>query len=336
MLANQARTALRSQGKQIQNSVRFLASTSSKDETIGFIGLGNMGSGMAKNLVEKGRKVVGFDAATSGSVLKETIGDGFTWASCPAEVAEQTHTVVTMLPNNEIVKAVYAGKDGVLTSVQGGTLLVDCSTIDPMVAKSMSDLAKEKSATFCDAPVSGGVNAAAAGTLTFMVGAEEWSTFLKAKEILTDMGKIVYHCGAVGTGQSVKICNNMLLAISMIGVSETMNLGIHLGLDPKLLKDILSSSTGRCWSVDTYNPVPGVTPGVPGSNKYQGGFGSQLMLKDLGLAQDAATRTGSATPLGSQALHTYRIMCNSGYAGLDFSSVFQFLTKDENKGKDYF
>jgi len=161
MLANQARTALRSQGKQIQNSVRLLASTSSKDETIGFIGLGNMGSGMAKNLVEKGRKVVGFDAATSGSVLKETIGDGFTWASCPAEVAEQTHTVVTMLPNNDIVKAVYAGNDGVFTTVQGGTLLVDCSTIDPMVAKSMSDLAKEKSATFCDAPVSGGVNAAA-------------------------------------------------------------------------------------------------------------------------------------------------------------------------------
>jgi len=295
-----------------------------------------MGSGMAKNLVEKGRKVVGFDAVTSGNVLKESIGDGFAWASCPAEVAEQTKTVISMLPNNDIVRSVYGGGDGVFSTVQSGTLLVDCSTIDPTVAKEMADQAAAKGATFCDAPVSGGVNAAKAGSLTFMVGAEEWATFLKAKEVLLDMGKIVYHCGSVGTGQSVKICNNMLLAISMIGVSETMNLGIHLGLDPKLLKDILSSSTGRCWSVDTYNPVPGVTPGVPGSNKYQGGFGSQLMLKDLGLAQDAATRTGSATPLGSQALHTYRIMCNSGYAGLDFSSVFQFLTKDENKGKDYF
>jgi len=314
---------------------RGLTSTA-KDDTIGFIGLGNMGSGMAKNLVEKGRKVVGFDAATSGNVLKETIGDGFAWASCPAEVAEQSKTVISMLPNNDIVKAVYTDADGVFAKVQPDSLLVDCSTIDPTVAKDMSEKAKAKGAVFCDAPVSGGVNAAKAGTLTFMVGAEEWDSFLKAKEVLTDMGKIVYHCGAVGTGQSVKICNNMLLAISMIGVSETMNLGIHLGLDPKLLKDILSSSTGRCWSVDTYNPVPGVISGVPGSNKYQGGFGSQLMLKDLGLAQDAATRTGSATPLGSQALHTYRIMCNSGYAGLDFSSVFQFLTKDENKGKDYF
>merc|ERR1719259_251627 len=288
------------------------------------------------NLVEKGRKVVGFDAAGSASLLTESIGNMFKWAACPAEVASQAKVVVTMLPNNEIVKKVYTGDDGVLSQVQADTLLIDCSTIDPQVAKDMASQADAKGAVFCDAPVSGGVNAAKAGTLTFMVGAEKFDSFDQAKALLSDMGKTIYHCGAVGTGQSVKICNNMLLAISMIGVSETMNLGIHLGLDPKLLADILSSSTGRCWSVDTYNPVPGVKPTVPSSNKYQGGFGSQLMLKDLGLAQDAASRAGSATPLGSQALHTYRIMCNSRYAGLDFSSVFQFLTKDENKGKDYF
>jgi len=317
---------------------RGLATGGVPDDVIGFIGLGNMGSGMAKNLVDKGRKVVGFDAAGPGQAnLTETIGDKFEWASCPAEVASKAKVVVSMLPNNEIVKKVYTGDDGVLSEVQEEALLIDCSTIDPQVAKDMAATAlKAKKAVFCDAPVSGGVNAAKAGTLTFMVGAEKAEDFEKAKTYLEEMGKTIYHCGSVGTGQSVKICNNMLLAISMIGVSESMSLGISLGLDPKLLADILGSSTGRCWSVDTYNPVPGVFPGVPSSNKYQGGFGSQLMLKDLGLAQDAATRTGSATPLGSQALHTYRIMCNSGYAPLDFSSVFQFLTKDENKGKDYF
>jgi len=321
--------------------VRNLCITARRDmasegnDVIGFIGLGNMGSGMAKNLVEKGHKVVGFDAA-GASLLKESIGDKFQWAECPAEVASQAKLLVSMLPNNDIVKKVYTGGDGILSQVQRGTLLIDCSTIDPQVAKDVAKMADDKGAVFCDAPVSGGVNAAKAGTLTFMVGTEEEESFLKAKTVLQDMGKTIYHCGKVGTGQSVKICNNMLLAISMIGTSETMNLGIHLGLDPKLLADILGTSTGRCWSVDTYNPVPGVMPNVPGSNKYQGGFGSQLMLKDLGLAQDAATRTGSATPLGSQALHMYRIMCNSGYAPLDFSSVFQFLSKDENKGKDYF
>merc|ERR550539_699007 len=165
-----------------------------------------------------------------------------------------------------------------------------------------------------------------------MVGAPSAKDFDQAKDILQHMGKAIIHCGDVGTGGAVKICNNMLLAVSMIGVSETMNLGINLGLDPKLLAEILSSATGRCWSVDTYNPCPGVLPNVPSSNEYKGGFGTALMTKDLGLAQDAATRAQSATPLGSLAHQIYRVMCNAGYADKDFSAAFQFL-KEEEKNK---
>lgn len=299
---------------------------SSEASSVGFIGLGNMGRGMAKNLTEKGQSVVAFD--TDAQAFK---GLDVQKASCPEEVAEKCRQIVTMLPNNEAVRQVYTGPKGVLSAVQQGAFLIDSSTIDPALSKEMAQLAAKAGAeAFVDAPVSGGVNAAAAGTLTFMVGASKNEHFKKAESILEMMGKNITHCGDVGTGQAVKICNNMLLAVSMIGVSETMNLGINLGLDPKLLSSILSSATGRCWSVDTYNPVPGVMPNVPSSNNYQGGFGASLMLKDLGLAQDAATRTNTSTPLGSLALHMYRIMCNSGYDGKDFSSAFEFLQKHKS------
>jgi len=237
-----------------------------------------------------------------------------------------------MLPNNEIVKTVYTcPTSGVLQALQKDTFLIDSSTVDPAVSKLVAASALEAGArsAFVDAPVSGGVNAAAAGTLTFMVGAPSESDFDTAKSLLENMGKNIIYCGEVGTGGAVKICNNMLLAISMIGVSETMNLGINLGLDPKLLSQILSNATGRCWSVDTYNPVPGVMPNVPSSNDYKGGFGASLMLKDLGLSQDAATRTDTSTPLGALSLHMFRMMCNSGYAQKDFSSAFEFLKKDK-------
>ncbi|KAH0627362.1 hypothetical protein JD844_002968 [Phrynosoma platyrhinos] len=174
-----------------------------------------------------------------------------------------------------------------------------------------------------------GVGAARAGNLTFMVGGVE-QEFDAAKELLTCMGSNVVYCGEVGTGQAAKICNNMLLAISMIGTAETMNLGIRLGLDPKLLAKILNMSSGRCWSSDTYNPVPGVMEGVPSANNYQGGFGTTLMAKDLGLAQISATNTKTPVPLGSLAHQVYRIMCAKGYAQKDFSSVFQFLREEES------
>jgi len=304
-------------------------STSRVVQNVGFIGLGNMGRGMAKNLLDKGHAVVAFD--TDSVTLKETVALGAKEAASPKEVASQCKQIITMLPNNEIVKTVYTcPTSGVLQALQKDTFLIDSSTVDPAVSKHVAASALEAGASaFVDAPVSGGVNAAAAGTLTFMVGAPSEKDFDTAKSLLEDMGKNIIYCGEVGTGGAVKICNNMLLAISMIGVSETMNLGINLGLDPKLLSEILSNATGRCWSVDTYNPVPGVMPNVPSSNEYKGGFGASLMLKDLGLSQDAATRTDTSTPLGALSLHMFRMMCNSGYAQKDFSSAFEFLKKDK-------
>jgi len=294
---------------------------------VGFIGLGNMGQGMAKNLIEKGHEIVAFD--TSAEALKVAVANGAIEGTSPKDVASKCSKMVTMLPNNDIVRNVFTNpNDGILSGLQKGSFLIDSSTVDPAVSKEVAGSAKSAGAEcFVDAPVSGGVNAAAAGTLTFMVGAPSEGDFETAKSILEKMGAKIVHCGDVGSGGAVKICNNMLLAISMIGVSETMNLGINLGLDPKLLSEILSSATGRCWSVDTYNPVPGVMPNVPSSNNYKGGFGSALMLKDLGLSQDAATRTNTSTPLGSLSLHMYRIMCNSGYAQKDFGSAFEFLQK---------
>lgn len=295
------------------------------NNTVGFIGLGNMGKGMAENLVTKGHPVLAFDV--TAEAVSDIVGKGAQGASGPAQVAAGSERVVTMLPNNAIVEAVYKE---VLDNATSGSLLIDCSTVDPALSKQLSQEAQAKGCQFVDAPVSGGINAASAGTLTFMVGAESEETFAAAEILLKNMGAKITHCGGVGTGGAVKICNNLLLAISMIGTSEAMNLGIKLGLDPKLLASIMGSATGRCWSVDTYNPCPGVLDNVPSSNDYRGGFGTALMTKDLGLAQDAATRTNAATPLGSVAHQMYRVMCNAGYAEKDFSSAFQFLREKDD------
>jgi len=295
------------------------------NNTVGFIGLGNMGKGMAENLVTKGHPVLAYDV--TADAVSAIVGKGAQGASGPAQVAAGSETVVTMLPNNAIVETVYKE---VLDNARSGSLLIDCSTVDPALSKQLSQEAQAKGCQFVDAPVSGGINAASAGTLTFMVGAESEETFAAAEILLKNMGAKITHCGGVGTGGAVKICNNLLLAISMIGTSEAMNLGIKLGLDPKLLASIMGSATGRCWSVDTYNPCPGVLDNVPSSNDYRGGFGTALMTKDLGLAQDAATRTKAATPLGSVAHQMYRVMCNAGYAEKDFSSAFQFLREKDD------
>jgi len=295
------------------------------NNTVGFIGLGNMGKGMAENLVTKGHPVLAYDV--TADAVSDIVGKGAQGASGPAQVAAGSERVVTMLPNNAIVETVYKE---VLDNAISGSLLIDCSTVDPALSKQLSQEAQAKGCQFVDAPVSGGINAASAGTLTFMVGAESEETFAAAEILLKNMGAKITHCGGVGTGGAVKICNNLLLAISMIGTSEAMNLGIKLGLDPKLLASIMGSATGRCWSVDTYNPCPGVLDNVPSSNDYRGGFGTALMTKDLGLAQDAATRTKAATPLGSVAHQMYRVMCNAGYAEKDFSSAFQFLREKDD------
>jgi len=298
----------------------FHCSPVSLNDTTGFIGLGNMGKGMATNLVTKGHSVTVFDVV--GESVKSLESVGATASEGIHDVGSKSSKIVTMLPNNSAVEKVYSQ---LFETISPGSFLIDSSTVDPALSKQVHQEAVSKGCMFVDAPVSGGINAAAAGTLTFMVGAETEEDFKTAKAMLDLMGSKVTHCGGVGTGGAVKICNNMLLAVSMIGTAEAMNLGVELGLDPKLLASILGSATGRCWSVDTYNPVPGVLPNVPSSNDYKGGFGTSLMTKDLGLAQDAATRTGAPTPLGSLAHQVYRVMCKSGYAEKDFSSAYRFL-----------
>ncbi|RMX47890.1 hypothetical protein pdam_00010646 [Pocillopora damicornis] len=295
-------------------------------EPIGFIGLGNMGGPMAKNLLNAGHEILVHDIFSEAVVDLKQLGAAT--ATTPSEVASKATTIVTMLPSSPNVKEVYCGESGILSSVKPGSLLIDTSTIEPAVAKEMGEIVQGKGATFLDAPVSGGVTAAKGGTLTFMVGGED-EAYERATKILQHMGKNVIHTGAIGTGQAAKICNNLLLAVSMIGVSEATNLGIRLGLEPEMIAKVINTSSGRCWSSDTYNPCPGIIEGIPSSNNYQGGFASQLMVKDLGLAQSAATATTSPTPMGSLAHQIYRIMCNKGYAKLDFSSVFQFLKEDQ-------
>lgn len=294
---------------------------------VGFVGLGNMGNPMAKNLVKHGYPVIAYDVFPEA--CKEFQDSGAQIVDSPSDVADKADRIITMLPSSLNAIDVYTGANGILKKVKKGSLLIDSSTIDPAVSKELAKAVEKMGAVFMDAPVSGGVGAARSGNLTFMVGGVE-QEFDAAKELLTCMGANVIYCGEVGTGQAAKICNNMLLAISMIGTAETMNLGIRLGLDPKLLAKILNMSSGRCWSSDTYNPVPGVMEGVPSANNYQGGFGTTLMAKDLGLAQDSATNTKSPTPLGSLSHQLYRLMCAKGYAQKDFSSVFQFLREEEN------
>jgi len=304
-----------------------LCSSSSSQETIGFIGLGNMGGPMAKNLLDAGHKLVVHDVFREAVVdLKEL---GAATAATPREIASTASVIITMLPSSPNVKEVYCGENGILSTVKPGSLLIDTSTIEPAVAQEVCELVRDKESRFLDAPVSGGVTAAKGATLTFMVGGEE-AGYEQAEQILKNMGKNVIHTGPSGTGQAAKICNNLLLAVSMIGVSEASNLAIRLGLEPEMIAKVINSSSGRCWSSDTYNPCPGIIEGIPSSNNYQGGFASQLMAKDLGLAQNAATVTKTPTPLGSLAHQIYRMMCNDGYDQLDFSSVFQFLKK-ENK-----
>lgn len=289
---------------------------------VGFIGLGNMGSHMARNLLNKGHCVVVYDVYPEA--MTNLVDSGALISPNPADIAERCERIITMLPSSPHVQEVYSGENGIFQLVKPGTLLIDSSTIDPSVSKDLAIMAEKRGAVFLDAPVSGGVNAAKNATLTFMVGGKE-SEFEAVKEILFCMGENVVHCGSVGTGQAAKICNNMALAISMIGVSEAMNLGIRLGLEPKMMSKILNMSSARCWASEVYNPVPGVLDNVPATNGYEGGFGTPLMAKDLGLAQLAATKTSSPTPLGSLAHQIYRMMLNSGFYHKDFSSVFLFL-----------
>jgi 3-hydroxyisobutyrate dehydrogenase len=291
---------------------------------IAFIGLGHMGAPMARNLLKAGHSLVVFDVVQNN--LDALTGAGAVAAKSAKDAAAKAELVITMLPSSPHVKSVYLGKEGVLAGVAKGITLIDSSTIDPHTAREVIAAATEQGNPMADAPVSGGTGGAEAGTLTFMVGGTA-EVFERIAPVLRQMGKNVVHCGAAGTGQVAKICNNMILGISMIGVSEAMNLGAALGIDPKVLAGIINTSSGRCWSSDTYNPYPGVMENVPASRGYTGGFGADLMLKDLGLATDAAKMSKQPVMMGALAQQLYQTLSAQGAGGQDFSAVIKLYKK---------
>jgi 3-hydroxyisobutyrate dehydrogenase len=287
---------------------------------IAFIGLGNMGGPMAANLLKAGHALTVFDL--SDTALDAARQAGAASAASPREAVGKAEVVITMLPAAAHVKAVYLGDDGVLAGVAPGVPLVDSSTIDPATARRVADAARAHGNPFADAPVSGGTGGAQAGTLTFMVGSDE-ALFETLQPVLAGMGKNMVRCGETGTGQIAKLCNNLLLGISMIGVAEAMKLGVALGIDAQKLAGIVNTSTGRCWSSDTCNPYPGILPNAPASRGYSGGFGADLMLKDLGLAVDAARQAKQPVLLGALAQQLYQSMSQQGMGGLDFSAIIK-------------
>jgi 3-hydroxyisobutyrate dehydrogenase len=291
---------------------------------LAFIGLGNMGGPMARNLVKAGHTLTVFDVVKAN--VDALVGVGATAASSAKDAAADAQCVITMLPSSPHVKSVYLGDAGVLAGAAAGTTLIDSSTIDPATAREVAAAALARGFAMADAPVSGGTGGAEAGTLTFMVGAEP-ALFERIKPVLAHMGRNIVHCGGAGTGQVAKICNNMLLGISMVGVAEAMNLGVALGIDPKVLAGIINTSSGRCWSSDTYNPYPGVLPNAPASRGYTGGFGTDLMLKDLGLATDAAKQARQSVVMGATAQQLYQLLSSQGAGGLDFSAIINLLKK---------
>jgi 3-hydroxyisobutyrate dehydrogenase len=293
---------------------------------IAFIGLGNMGAPMAHNLIKAGHKLNVFDL--SEVALKSVADAGAVAAASARDALKGAEVVISMLPASMHVESLYLGDSGLLTQIAQGTLVIDCSTIAPASAKKVAEAATAKGLVMIDAPVSGGTAGAAAGTLTFIVGGPA-DALERARPLLSLMGKNIFHAGDAGAGQVAKICNNMLLGILMAGTAEALNLGVASGLDPKVLSDIIAKSSGRNWATELYNPYPGVMDNVPASRGYSGGFGVDLMLKDLGLAAEAAMATKSATPLGELARNLYSMHSNAGAGALDFSSIIQLGQKQQ-------
>ena len=284
---------------------------------IGFVGLGNMGAPMAANLAKAGHAVSGYDAAG-------VTAEGVAPAATLAEAVTGMEAVITMLPNGDIVRAVHAD---IVRQAEAGALLIDCSTVDVDSARAAHDMAREAGLLSLDAPVSGGTGGAAAGTLTFMVGGSD-EAFAKGKALFDIMGQKAVHCGEAGAGQAAKICNNMILGISMIGVCEAFHLADKLGLDRQAMFDVASTSSGSCWSINTYCPAPGIGPKSPADNDYKPGFAADLMLKDLNLSQTAAETAGATTELGRHARDIYAAFVESGGGkGRDFSAILDKLAK---------
>lgn len=291
---------------------------------IGFLGLGHMGAPMARNLLKAGHALRVYDVVPE-AVRRMAAEPNAIAATSAIDCAREVDVVITMLPSSPHVRSAYGGEYGILSGVVAGTLLIDCSTIDPLTAREVAMDAKAKGCPMLDAPVSGGVGGAEAGTLTFMVGGAV-PDFERARAVLQAMGKNLVHCGASGNGQVAKICNNMMLAIEMIATAEGMSLAARLGMDPKVFASIVNTSSGRCWSSDTYNPYPGVLENVPAARGYSGGFGADLMLKDLTLVTDAAKSARQPVMLGALAQQIYQKHSVDGHGAKDFSSVIlQYL-----------
>ncbi|MBH3437413.1 3-hydroxyisobutyrate dehydrogenase [Pseudomonas luteola] len=291
---------------------------------IAFIGLGNMGAPMAHNLLKAGHALTVFDVnAQAVGALAEA---GAKAANSARDAVLECELVITMLPAAAHVRSVYLGEEGLLAALPDGAVAIDSSTIDPQTAREVAQVAAGRGIAMADAPVSGGTGGAQAGTLTFMVGATP-ELFNLIQPVLSDMGRNIVHCGEVGTGQVAKVCNNLLLGISMIGVAEAMALGDALGIDTKVLAGIINTSTGRCWSSDTYNPWPGIIETAPSSRGYTGGFGADLMLKDLGLATEAAKQVRQPVLLGALAQQLYQSMSQRGEGGKDFSGIIGLYRK---------
>ncbi|MDP9992766.1 3-hydroxyisobutyrate dehydrogenase [Variovorax boronicumulans] len=294
---------------------------------IAFIGLGNMGGPMALNLLKAGHTLSAFDL--SAEACKKFGGEGLPIAKSAAETVADAEVVISMLPASAHVEGLFlggAGKPGLLESIKAGTLVIDSSTIAAATSRKVAEAAAAKGVAMIDAPVSGGTGGAIAGTLTFMVGGET-GDLERARPVLEKMGANIFHAGAAGAGQTAKICNNMLLGILMIGTSEALALGVANGLDPKVLSEIMRRSSGGNWALEKYNPMPGVMETSPASKNYAGGFGTDLMLKDLGLAQENAAAVRAATPLGGLARSLYAAHSLAGHGALDFSSVLKLVQK---------
>lgn len=291
-------------------------------KNIAFIGLGNMGGPMAANLVRNGESVVVFDLVADA--VKQLEDKGAMAAASPQEAVKNADVVVTMLPAAQHVKSLYLGEQGIIAHAKTGALFIDCSTIDAQSAKEVGAGAINAGYAFIDAPVSGGVAGAAAGTLTFIMGGDD-AAVSRAKPVLKHMGANLFHAGELGAGQIAKLCNNMLLSVLMTGTSEALQLAIANGLDPKVMSDIMLQSSGCNWTLQKYNPCPDVLDNVPSSNQYQGGFMVKLMNKDLSLAMEAAQQVGASTPMAAAAQALYRMHQLKGNADRDFSSIFELL-----------
>jgi 3-hydroxyisobutyrate dehydrogenase len=287
---------------------------------IAFIGVGNMGGGMALNLVKAGHEVWAFDL--SAEALARVVAGGATAASSAADAAGGADAIITMLPAGSHVRAAYEGE--LFAAAQPHAVLIDCSTIDVATAKAMGEAAAQKGLAMVDAPVSGGTAAADGGTLTFMVGGPD-AAFAQAQPILAQMGKAVIHAGGPGMGQAAKICNNMILGATMVATAEAFVLAEKLGLEAQTFFDISSKASGQSWSMTAYCPVPGPVPTAPSNRDYQGGFAAALMLKDLKLAMAAAQGSGASVPMGAQAEALYQLLVNNGGSGTDFSGIIRLL-----------